>query len=197
ITAGTYPSITTDQRGVKRVGVTDIGAHEFREDVVTLNTYTGTSVYGELGYAISNATAFTTIGFNLLGRYSEIKPTVALPVISQPVYVDGYSQPYFLTADFVTAFSKNTASVGISTNAQLGVSINGENLPAFTTVLEFDGTSGGSTVEGIAIHSALYGTGINFLVTRNNNAVKGWFLHRYFALYQCCSHQTIDVWNKN
>jgi hypothetical protein len=99
----------------------------------------------------SNATAGTnTIDFNIPGTgVQKIQPATELPAITNPVVIDGMSQPGYAGAPLIE--------------------LDGSGLSA-STALTFYGGSGGSTVEGLAIGNWT-GGGI-VMVTDGNNVVQ-------------------------
>jgi len=101
-----------------------------------------------------------TIAFNIPGSgLHTIKPTTALPIVTDPVVIDGYTQP---------GASANTLAVG--NDAVLLVSLDGVSDPGLNYLLDLQGT-GGSTVRGLNI---VRGFGIN--VQSSNNTIAGNFI---------------------
>ena len=94
----------------------------------------------------ANANAGTdTIAFAIPGAGPHtIQPTSALPTITDPVIIDGYTQP---------GASANTNSVasGLGLNTVLKIELDGTNAGALVTGLFI--TGGGSIVKGLVIHS--------------------------------------------
>ncbi|MDT7807412.1 MAG: hypothetical protein QOJ70_1225 [Acidobacteriota bacterium] len=111
----------------------------------------------------SNANIGTdTIVFNIAGvGVHTISPASALPLINDPVNVDGYTQP---------GSSVNTSPN--SDNAVLKIELDGTNAGAGTTGLTFN--ADGSTVRGLIINR-FKGNGIQSL-SRSNNVVTGNFI---------------------
>jgi titin len=96
----------------------------------------------------ANATPGTdTIAFNIpgLGPHT-IQPASPLPTISDPVVVDGYTQP---------GASPNSNPPGSGTNAVLKIELDGTNAGALTDGLTIVG-AGGSTVRGLVINRFSY-----------------------------------------
>jgi hypothetical protein len=106
-------------------------------------TNTNDSGAGSLRQAILDANANAgadIIAFNITGtNVYTITPASVLPVINDPVVIDGYTQP---------GTSANTLPVG--DNAVLLVELNGANLPPGSIGLNI--TGGASTVRGLAIN---------------------------------------------
>src|SRR5207244_312835 len=96
---------------------------------------------GSLRQAIINANAvsFSYIGFNIPGSgVQTIQLLSALPTITAPVIIDGYSQP---------GASANTLAVG--DNAVILIQLTGLNAGNSTSGLVI--TAGNSTVQGLDI----------------------------------------------
>src|SRR6266404_604308 len=121
---------------------------------------------GSLRQAILNANAspgVDTIKFNLPpGGNQTISPGSALPPITDPVIIDGYSQ---------IATSPNTQADG--DNAALSVEIDGTNLKlvGFDPCLTI--TAGGSTVKGLVINRCRFGIRLD---TGGGNTIQGNFI---------------------
>jgi len=129
-------------------------------------TNTNDSGAGSLRQAIvdSNSTAGTkeTITFNIPGGgLQTISPTSALPTITEPVVIDGYTQP---------GASRNTLATG--DNAVIEIELDGTS--AGSTVSGLVITGGSSTVRGLVINR-FGGPGIE-LQTGGGNAVAGNFI---------------------
>jgi hypothetical protein len=89
------PSASTarDQRGALRLGTPDMGAFEFNPFAVTNTKDNGP---GSLRQAILNANASPgtdTITFDLPSGATTIQPLSALPTITDPVVIDGTTEP--------------------------------------------------------------------------------------------------------
>jgi CSLREA domain-containing protein len=128
-------------------------------------TNTNDSGAGSLRQAIfdSNATVGVkeTITFNIAGAgVHTITPTSALPDITDPVIIDGYTQP--------TA-SANTLAVG--DDAVIKIEIDGTNL---ANVLNFIG--GNSTVRGLVINRYTSTNTAILFQTNGNDVVEGCFI---------------------
>jgi hypothetical protein len=115
---------------------------------VTTNADSGP---GSLRQAIIDANAAgdaDTIEFNIVGSgVHTIVPATALPPISGPVTIDGYTQP---------GASANTNGPELGTNAVLLIEIDGTNTGEETTdaILVLEATSDGSTVRGLVLNRA-------------------------------------------
>ncbi|MDY0746607.1 cadherin-like domain-containing protein [Paucibacter sp. R3-3] len=107
-------------------------------------TSTGNTGAGTLRQAILDANASSgldTIVFNIAGGgVQTITPTTALPTITDPVIINGYTQP---------GAAANTASTG--SNAVINIALNGTGAGAGANGLTFGAGSAGSTVSGLAI----------------------------------------------
>ncbi|MGB7876366.1 MAG: PxKF domain-containing protein, partial [Anaerolineales bacterium] len=153
----------TDQRGVSRPqgDTCDIGAFEFAGPSIFVVTNTNDSGDGSLRQAILHANAASNsdndpdeiqfdIPVDIPGAgVQTIAPFSVLPVITDPVVIDGYTQP------------------GASGNdAILLIELSGMNIPG-ATALNFGSGSDGSSVRGLIINN---GFGIGILV---NEEAKG------------------------
>ena len=145
---------------------------ETLEDRCLLSTFsvlnTNDSGPGSLRQAITDANSTANVGgpdqidFNIAGAgVHTITPASALPTITDPVVIDGYTQP---------GASANTLSVG--DNAVLLIELNGTNANSGLIV-----TGGGSTIRGLVINR--FGSqgddGVIFLRS-DNNVVAGNFI---------------------
>lgn len=135
------------------------------------DTFTVTSAAdsgaGSLREAITNANdhlGFDTIAFDITGDgIKTILPATALPPISDPVLIDGYSQP---------GTSENTLESG--NNAILLIQIGGANLTSSADALTITTSGGGSTIRGLVINGG-FDAGIQILDS-SNNLITGCFL---------------------
>ena len=124
---------------------------------------------GSLRQAILDANAnpgVDLISFNIpvvAGASFIIKPLSALPVISDSVIVDGYTQPLAVP---------NSSLPGVGNNATLLIQLDGTSAGAGVNGLNI--TSGGSTVRGLVIHS-FSGDGIT-LSGAGGNIIEGNFV---------------------
>ena len=128
-------------------------------------TNTNDSGAGSLRQAIidANNTAGTqTISFNIPGAgVQTIKPLTPLPNITDPVIIDGYTQP---------GASANTLATG--DNAVLLIELDGSLIVGGSTGLRI--TNGGSTVRGLVVN-LFNGTGIS-LLNVGGNTIEGCFI---------------------
>jgi len=118
-------------------------------------TFTVTTVAdsgaGSLRQAITDANAAggaDTIEFNIVGSgVHTIVPASALPLITGPVTIDGYTQP---------GATANTNGPDLGTNAQLMIEIDGTNTGALldNAILRLTPTADGSTVRGLVLNRA-------------------------------------------
>jgi small nuclear ribonucleoprotein (snRNP)-like protein/putative NADH-flavin reductase len=129
------------------INTNDAGAGSLREAINCANTTLGTD----------------TISFNIPGSgVHTISPLSALPAITDPVIIDGYTQP---------GASPNTNGPKQGDNANLLIELNGSN--AGTSIVGLNlGGSGGSKVRGLAINH--FATGV--LVASSDNLVAGNFI---------------------
>ena len=144
----------TDQRGVNRPqgDTCDIGSYEFEDTSphIFVVTNTNGSGAGSLRQAILDANAVSNstdgpdeIHFDISGEgVQTIALSSALPVITDPVVIDGYTQP---------GASINTQSSG--SDAILLIELSGTN------ALNLGSGSDGSSVSGLIINNG-FGTGI-------------------------------------
>ena len=106
---------------------------------------------GSLRQAITDANAAggaDTIEFNIVGSgVHTIVPASALPQITGPTTIDGYTQPGAVA---------NTNGPDLGTNAQLMIEIDGTNTGALTVdaILHFMPTADGSAVRGLVLNRA-------------------------------------------
>ncbi|MBK8465170.1 MAG: hypothetical protein IPL32_05005 [Chloracidobacterium sp.] len=129
----------------------------------TVVTNTNDSGTGSLRNAIICANAaggVDTISFNIPGAGPHtITPATVLPTITDPVIIDGYTQP---------GASVNTLAAG--NNAILLIELNGTNISSSTGLFI---TCGGSTVQGLVINR--FGTQIQ-LDSVGGNTITGNFI---------------------
>ncbi len=138
-------------------------------------TNTNDSGPGSLRQAILDANAnlgTDTIEFNIPTGDSgydnitdtwSIQPTSELPTITDPVIIDGYTQP---------GASPNTNPPGLGTNAMLKIELDGSKATAGADGLHI--TAGSSTVRGLVINRFV-GHGIR-LETNGGNVIEGNFI---------------------
>ena len=124
---------------------------------------------GSLRAAITYANANTgpgpeTISFNIPGAgVHTITPLSALPAVTVPVTIDGYTQP---------GSSPGTNGPGLGDNAVLGIELRGDSAGINAVGLVLSG--GNSTIRGLAI-DGFNSTGID-LTNRGGDAVAGDFV---------------------
>jgi titin len=130
-------------------------------------TSTNDSGVGSLRQAILDANASVgtdTIAFNIPGAGPHtIQPTSALPTITDPAIIDGYTQP---------GANPNTNPQGLGSNAVLKIELNGGGAGTSANGLHI--TAGNSTVRGLAINRFRQ-SGI-LLDTNGGNVVEGNFI---------------------
>ena len=134
-------------------------------------TNTNDSGPGSLRQAIidANATAEAdTIAFNIPGGgVKTISPLTRLPAVTQPVTIDGYTQP---------GASPNTLADG--DDAVLLIELDGTNVPFPSAADPATGLTvfaGNVTIKGLVINRFLY-AGIDFQNPSANNTVQGNFI---------------------
>ena len=139
---------------------------EFSQDISSGTTVTNTNDSGpdSLRQAILNANAnpgLDKITFDISGAgVHTISPASALPAITDPVVIDGYTQP---------GASPNTLANG--DNGVLLIELDGSNAGASVDGLVI--AVGGSTVRGLVINRFVNGA-IN--IVSDNNAIEGNFI---------------------
>jgi uncharacterized repeat protein (TIGR01451 family) len=130
-------------------------------------TSTADAGAGSLRQALLDANANAgpdTIEFNIAGvGVQTIALASALPTITSPVFIDGYSQP---------GSSANTLATAI--DAVLLIELNGAAAPANTHGLNFVAGSDGSAVRGLVINR-FSGNGI-LINASGNHAIQGNFI---------------------
>ncbi len=170
IDAGNNATCTSsDQRGVSRPqGIAcDIGAFEAEITNIFNVTNVNDSGPGSLRQAIldANVTPNSSVGpdnirFNIPGAgVKTISPASALPTITDPVLIDGYSQP-----------GASTNSLTTGSDATLLIELSGSNIPG-AVALNFSNGSDNSTVRGLVINN---GFGLGVWV---NSGANGIILH--------------------
>lgn len=115
--------------------------------------------------AANNTAGSDTISFAISGAGVRlIVPTSPLPMITDPVVIDGYTQP---------GASANTLAVG--TNAVLLIELNGSSTSS--SGLRLGGLNGGSTIRGLVINRFVGDfTDAGIRVISGNNVIAGCFI---------------------
>ncbi len=126
----------------------DNGAGSFRQMLIDANNNPGKD----------------TIRFNIPGNTKHtISPASPFPVITDPVVIDGYSQP---------GASPSTNPITAGSNAVLMIELNGSN--AGNSAIGLKITAGNSTVQGLVINDITW-FGIN-LESNGHNTIMGNFI---------------------
>ena len=138
-------------------------------------TNTNDSGPGSLRQVILDANASPgtdTITFNIPGAGPHtIQPASALPTITDPVVIDGYTQP---------GATPNTNGPGLGINAMLMIELDGSMMGAEANGLHI--TGGNSAVGGLVINSfgsspGVWASGIGILLdTNGGNVIEGNFI---------------------
>lgn len=137
----------------------DAGAGSLRQAILDANVSNG---FDAIDF---NIPAMSDAGCNAGTGVCTIQPVLSLPFITDPVVIDGYTQP---------GASPNTNPPGAGSNAVLKIELNGSNAGDNTTALNIRG--GGSTVRGLAINSfGGGGDGIQLLF-EGGNTIQGNFI---------------------
>src|SRR5580698_8773274 len=147
---GTGDAISaTDGVVTLREAITAENSHKNISDVVAKGAY-GTD---------------DTIAFDIPGPgVHTIAPTSPLPVITDPLTMDGYTQP---------GSAPNTNPVGQGLNATLLIELVGTGAGAAAAGLNLGAGSAGSKIDGLAINQF---SGDGILVASNGNTVVGNFV---------------------
>jgi titin len=119
------------------------GLCTLREAITAANTNTPSG--GVVGECAAGAAGLDTIHFSVAGT---IAPTSALPIITEPILIDGYSAP---------GSSVNTNPVGMGLNTVLTIELNLASTGGVS--LTVANTAAGSTIQGLVINRSL-GAGI-------------------------------------
>jgi len=155
--------IATATASAKTITVTGTGDTIAVDGVVTLReAITAANTNATSGDAPAGDPGLDVINFNIAGGgVKTITPTSALPTITDPITINGYTQP---------GASPNTLAVG--SDAVLLIELNGANAGATTSALMV--TAGNSTIRGLVInHFAAVGV---YLQTNDSNVVAGNFI---------------------
>jgi hypothetical protein len=128
-------------------------------------TNTDDSGAGSLRQAILDANAnagLDTIDFSIPGAVVHtITPASALPTITDPVVIDGYTQP---------GSSPNTLAVGDDAVLEIELDGAGANFNGITV------TAGGSTIQGLVVSGFSANAQAILLLTNGGNTVRGCFV---------------------
>ena len=137
---------------------------------------------GSLRQAILDANAnpgLDAINFNIAGPSLKIQPTLRLPDITDPVVIDGSTQPGFAGAPIVELNGGKSAERALFVNAP-GSTIRGLVINGFSTGAIIIGSAGaGSHVEGCYIGTDVTGTiaipntGSGVSIFSSNNVIGG------------------------
>ena len=163
----------TDQRGASRPqgSTIDIGAYEGSVALVNsandVDDGTCNGTHCSLREAINAANANNgtdTIAFNIPGPGPHtIRPNAALPTITDPVVIDGYTQP---------GATPNTNGPGLGLNTVLKIELDGSSAGTAADGLTI--TAGSSTVRGLVINR-FSDNGME-LLTSGGNVIEGNFI---------------------
>src|SRR5262249_9467911 len=115
-------------------------------------------------FSIPSSGATPDPGCNSGSGVCTIQPSLALPTITDPVVIDGYTQP---------GASPNTNGPGLADNAVLQIELNGTLINGNADSLVLGGLAGGSTIRGLVIDQ---GFGAGVLVLAGNVTVEGCFI---------------------
>ncbi|HEY6204752.1 MAG TPA: hypothetical protein VIW21_01155, partial [Chthoniobacterales bacterium] len=148
-----------------------IAPYQFVADSPMTFTVTNTndSGTGSLRQAIldANSGGGGTIAFNIPGTgVHTISPLSALPTITQPVTIDGYTQP---------GSSANTNPTTMGLNTVLKIELSGAMVTTSGNALEIAASN--CTVQGLVINSWQFASGIHISnSTSQNNVIAGNFI---------------------
>ena len=135
-----------------------VGTDTINFNIPTTDSYPPTNS----GYNAGTCTTVNTGGSGTTDTWV-IRPGTALPIISGPVIINGYTQP---------GASANTNPVGMGSNAVIKIELNGLFAPSGVDGLLM--TSAGNTVRGLAI-GVFLGDGIE-MRTNGGNTIEGNFI---------------------
>ena len=140
--------------------------------VVTNTNDNGADSFRQMLIDANNNPGKDTIRFNIPGNTKHtISPASPLPVITDPVVIDGYSQP---------GASPSNNPITAGSNAVLMIELNCSNAGAGAYGLEI--AAGNSTVQGLVINRFYSGTGYKqygygiVLITNSGNTIAGNFI---------------------
>ncbi|MBI5100026.1 MAG: right-handed parallel beta-helix repeat-containing protein [Nitrospirae bacterium] len=144
--------------------------HSIAQATTFIVTNTNDSGFGSLRQAILDANAnlcTDTIAFNIPGSgHHTIQPVTVLPIITDPVIIDGYTQP---------GASPNTNPLKLGINAVLLVELDGSLIEGASAAsrVGLEILAGSSTVRGLVINRCSYGI---FLNMNGGNVIEGNFI---------------------
>ena len=136
------------------------GVVTLREAITSMNQHAGVNadVVAAGTYTIND-----TINFNIAGAGAQtISPTIALPIITTPVTITGYTQG---------VASVNT--LANADNAVILIELNGTSAGAASNGLTLGAGSGGSTIRGLAINRF---AGNGLVIQSDGNTIVGNFI---------------------
>ncbi len=132
---------------------------------VTTNADAGVGSLRQAILDANGAAGADTIAFNIVGSgVHAIAPATALPAITSPVTIDGYTQ---------SGSSANTHDVTQGLNTVLQIEIDGSGLPAGSICL--DVAAADTTIRGLNVHGCQF-AGIRLQNSASNAAIEGCFL---------------------
>ncbi len=138
--------------------IADDGMCTFREAIVAANTNMASGVSG--GECGAGASGLDTIEFAIPGAgVQRIRPSVTLQAITEPVFIDGYSQ---------AGTSPNTNPMNAGINAVVLIELYGD----LSGGLHLSAGASGSTIRGLSIH----GGGDAIQMNASNVTIAGNFL---------------------
>src|SRR5262249_26459646 len=144
-------------------GTADVAADDgqctLREAIIAANNNAASGV--TLGECSAGTAGFDTIQFSIAGT---IGPTSALPAITEPIFIDGYSAPGSLA---------NTHPVGMGLNTVLTIELNLAGPGGARLVIA--NPAAGSTIQGLVINRSGLAA-IAFGPGSTGNVVQGCFI---------------------
>ena len=137
---------------------TNDGVCTLREAIIAANTNTASGAAA--GECVAGAAGLDTIAFNIPGAgVHTIAPASALPVITEAVFINGYSQP---------ASSANTNALSAGINAVLLIELDETSTPIGLTI-----NAAGTTVRGLVLNR---GSGNEITLNASNVIIAGNFI---------------------